>query len=363
MDIIKFINSRDIREHLRKIDYKFSPLEAMFLIHQARNISLKEKHEAYNELIELYPDYIVDTHGKNMEPQPLSVFLRELIREESELIVECMREGDEAVYYYTRLYKDSKSWHEPGIRYTHLYPSYQECFTKATEDAEIIKKLQITKKYLNGKHDIELTLLPDGTILNVSGKSDGYIGAFNYIYIRIPTPFKRGDILIDTQERISDNSHECIVVLNTIDSWGGKELSENGYIDSKSGKVDEMDFAYWDNAKVRHSESGDVSDMYYTGYFQDNYQMLFWAIEWTYLDLEYYRGDLSGKRGIFKAMSNFLKGNIDGELLMKAYHVLSLREALAHEEGLLDFIDEHLVLAGLEPEKNNDASEKTEGTD
>ena len=44
MDITRFINSRDIREHLKKIGYQFTSLEAAWLIWQCKNITLAEKH-------------------------------------------------------------------------------------------------------------------------------------------------------------------------------------------------------------------------------------------------------------------------------------------------------------------------------
>lgn len=44
MDIIRFINSRDIREYLRKCDYQFTALEAAWLIYRCRSATIKEKH-------------------------------------------------------------------------------------------------------------------------------------------------------------------------------------------------------------------------------------------------------------------------------------------------------------------------------
>ena len=51
MNIFKFINSVAISEHLKSIDYKFSAIEKAFLVFQAENVTLQEKHEAYREII------------------------------------------------------------------------------------------------------------------------------------------------------------------------------------------------------------------------------------------------------------------------------------------------------------------------
>ena len=56
MDILRFINSKDIREHLRNIGYEFNSPEASWLICQCRDSTVDEKHKAWNELIETMAD-------------------------------------------------------------------------------------------------------------------------------------------------------------------------------------------------------------------------------------------------------------------------------------------------------------------
>ena len=53
MDIFRFVNSKDVREHLKSIDYEFNSLEAAWLIYQCRDAAIDEKHKAWNELIAL----------------------------------------------------------------------------------------------------------------------------------------------------------------------------------------------------------------------------------------------------------------------------------------------------------------------
>lgn len=53
--------------------------------------------------------------------------------------------------------------------------------------------------------------------------------------------------------------------------------------------------------------------------------MPFWDNGWPHSDLEYYRGELIGRKQVMTAMSNYSKGKIDGELLAKAYHIIALR--------------------------------------
>ena len=46
MNVYRFINSKDIREHLEFIKYPFGSLEAAWIIYQCRFASLEEKHAA-----------------------------------------------------------------------------------------------------------------------------------------------------------------------------------------------------------------------------------------------------------------------------------------------------------------------------
>ena len=52
MNIIEFINSKAIREHMAKFGDIFSPFDKSYLIYQARKKSVQEKISAMNELLE-----------------------------------------------------------------------------------------------------------------------------------------------------------------------------------------------------------------------------------------------------------------------------------------------------------------------
>ena len=56
MDVSRFINSKDIREYLSQTDYRFNTLEAAYLIYACRFLTMREKHDAWDELIDTMPD-------------------------------------------------------------------------------------------------------------------------------------------------------------------------------------------------------------------------------------------------------------------------------------------------------------------
>ena len=57
MDICTYVNSRDIGDYLREINYEFTSKEAAWLtIWQCFSISLEEKHNAWEQLMLELPD-------------------------------------------------------------------------------------------------------------------------------------------------------------------------------------------------------------------------------------------------------------------------------------------------------------------
>ena len=56
MDFYRFINSKDIKEHLKSIDYQFDTLAASWVVWQSRNATYEEKQKAFDEIIKTMPD-------------------------------------------------------------------------------------------------------------------------------------------------------------------------------------------------------------------------------------------------------------------------------------------------------------------
>ena len=56
MDITKFLNSKDIREHLQAMDYSFDAVTAAYLVWQCRRATLSEKIQAWETIQKTMPD-------------------------------------------------------------------------------------------------------------------------------------------------------------------------------------------------------------------------------------------------------------------------------------------------------------------
>ena len=92
----------------------------------------------------------------------------------------------------------------------------------------------------------------------------------------------------------------------------------------------------------------DNSDMWMNGYFQDSMGIIYDHSSCNnYMDYEYYPIDnLTEKRRVLIALSNYLKGNIDLSLFVRAYHQILLEES-AKDSTPWDKTENQLKLAGL----------------
>lgn len=68
LDIYSFFNSKDIGELCRSIGHKFTPAEMTAIIYKS-NKSLEEKHEAYQKIIDDFPDMPMPIHIPTIEEQ------------------------------------------------------------------------------------------------------------------------------------------------------------------------------------------------------------------------------------------------------------------------------------------------------
>ena len=66
-----------------------------------------------------------------------------------------------------------------------------------------------------------------------------------------------------------------------------------------------------------------------------------------YFSLDYYPEKIEGKQRILTALSNYLKGKINLDLLMKAYYIILNEENAKMQNEFLGVTDEGLQLAGL----------------
>ena len=146
MNVYRFINSKDIQEHLETIKYPFGSLEAAWIIYQCRFASLEEKHAAWRELIQTMPDCAIEERPNTEAHNSLHRFLAEYMERETKLL-HTFCENDGGIYRWTECQEDGLRFEHPGI-----YTDYAKCRNRISreisdnEDGEIASYL-VTKTY------------------------------------------------------------------------------------------------------------------------------------------------------------------------------------------------------------------------
>ncbi len=351
MDFIKFLNSKDIAEHLRKINYDFSPEEALYIIHESRSRTIAERREAYSSLLSRYPDYkLRERRFGAFKNHTLESFLNTYFKKQDALIEECKESGD--AVYFACTYNSAEGWNCDDDS---LFRTFDECFFAAKEE-DGVEKIEITKQFLPTNRTVSLTFLPNGEILDVetSERDDEVMDAFEMLYVEIPTPFRFGDIVTSMREKVWDSKfhepYEDVWVLTNLPHWD-RETASMCDLRETWGSVD----GYFASEKLRerHLMEGDETDMLFGGYFVTEHGFVRdHSPRETYLDLEYFRGELSGRGRILKALSLYFQRKINLETLfasVKAIEAEDTRHALW--ETSLQGFEDVMKQIGIKEEK------------
>ena len=363
MNIIEFINSKAIREHLAKFGDIFSPLDKAYLIYQARQKGVKEKISAMNELLENSEDFELKNvrwrfHYTDMTFHKL---LKGYIETEQYLFDKFFEKEADAVYTY------SISWNGEILEYNEPFADYKSCYDallKEIADDGYIDETEIIKRYVKPSCS-ELTK----TISAVFSKDLAFIHSvcpaavypswyeaglselypcsnnavkadrkaiwqykryreiydiFDEMWVDVPTPFKKGDILYGPYPFVMGYGHcEPFVLLDVC----------NNESKERTNKL---------------KQSGDSSDMTAHGYWQSGNGQIYWECMHDYLSLEYYDGDLKEEKRILKALSSFIKGEIGAVDLMNLYRTILGEKKLKDLKCNMNFLEETMKLAGFE---------------
>ena len=300
MNIFRFINSKDICGYLRELQYQFTIPEAAFLIYMSRTVPLKEKFHAWQEIINTMPDCSMKERF-NMKAIPsFHQFLEDYMALQKKMLTGFYQQ-EKAVYTIEFYEKElgKNDWVDLGL----YFPDYQTAVSNLTENwlEDDVEKIRITKHYFAdgaAKQEKELWIETDRqlNVLSLGEKdclSDSEIDTaitFEGMWFSFPTPFHRGDILVNKRNPDSP------IVLQDISTWGQEELLRNGF----SG-----DDSFVKNAEKRLERCqshGDTSDMNYCAYYlsadRTGEYHLCSEVFWSYLDLERYEKPLEGEAKI-----------------------------------------------------------------
>lgn len=364
MDLFRFIDSKDIREHLRQIGYSFTAPEAAFLVWQCRSVTLKEKIAAWRTIIETMPDCSL-TRRKEEPIGNCHDFLRRHIASQETLLKE-FPNGKNCVYRYE--IHEPQRWHwtqddgwRGGEEYFNSFdPCLSHCLRQLDGDTETDKLRFYRQEWCvsDEKAAIRWFLETDREQNPVRVDRCGIPGGdeltdtdctFSDMWFAFPTPFKRGDLVWDPF-----CGEAAPFVLNYLNVWDTQEMLRQGL------SPDGVYAGLVRNADKRvqaYRRTGCVMDMGAYGYgWQDGFGVWNEFGGWAnYLDLEFYPFDPKGKSRILRPVSEFLKGNCDLELLLNSYTALMLggiygELTKAYQD---EYCKDALKMVGLKPEQES----------
>ena len=333
MDFIRFINSRDIRDHLKKTGYTFRGPEAAYAVYRSRETTLKEKFDAWTHMIETMPDCYISSPFIGYKGG-FHDFLRSYMDlKRTTMDRFCSNDGGiYAVYswdyFMGRLFSS----------YDNLFDwlrGYLAKYDDEEERAMVRERIKVKKLYIDDREDrpreINIRINEQMEIMSaeeepLNGRNLDIDTVFDEMAVKIPTPFSRGDIVIE-------KGTEKPFVLDYLKIWEEKELLENGfnwsdfpikYIATRRQKGKKrkncLNSGYMVAYGYEHSPNQDIPAMWYDDFFAAT----------NYLDLEFYRGEMTGKNRFLQVVSAFVKGRISAEVLCNSA-VLIEKEEQAEE--------------------------------
>ena len=204
-NILDFIDSKDIREHNKSTN--FTPIEQAVLIYNSTQTTVDEKLSAWKELLNHYDEeafkyncfgerqFADDKSNKQVIADTVTIYENALAMQHctEDVIFEAVFfESDYPNSLQPRYFKD----------YPSAFAYLQECKKEYIEDdlADVMTEAKIRVKQFNTEsyedtvfcydHDLRMVELIPGTSTLVSDSYD-----IDNIFIHIPLPFKKGDIL------------------------------------------------------------------------------------------------------------------------------------------------------------------------
>ena len=298
MDIYRFINSTDIATHLKSIEYQFSALESAWLIWQSNTAAMKERHEAWLALIDKFPDCSIEKSIRYPHWESLHQMLRDYMALEEKLRAILVEQDIGAAYIYDEygpiLNGEKNAWYGGYISKDFwgaaLYAiEREETFPHRIRKRWFGEETSITAYYDENQNLLRIEQDLDSRKLS-EREQELWWGTFSEMYFDFPIPFKKGDLVQNTQTK------EPFVLMDT-SLWQRLQAADPNHC-----------------GKPRHPGR----DMYAFGYsYDEKDRFLYNDYMCNYLDIEYCKLPLSGGEKILEAYSRFVKGEITAWTLLK----------------------------------------------
>lgn len=327
MNYYRFLDSRDIRNHLENMEYPLSTPKAAYLVWQCRRATLSEKIQAWETIQKTMPDCSMEERMNMMAIPSFHRFLQEYLEVVRKLLK--LLQTPDLSYTYQWFYLEESNPAGYNHFYGGQYTTYKDC-VKAAMDAvcnqqwmpenipltvEIIKcesDNALIRAFLNRKGTL-LSMDCSGTIL--SEQEQEVLWAFAGMWFDFPTPFQRGDILIQKAPPYLHVQRPCAslrryFVLESLSTWDNSQMAKHGF---SAGELSRYDYH---RIVKRLQNHGDYTDMSFLAYFLEDGKLVWDNRSW-YLSLERYTGSLPENQRLLQSISDTIQGRTGLMALLK----------------------------------------------
>ena len=321
IDVYDLINSRAISEYCRSIKHQFNIEEVAVLIYRNNKMSIEEKINAYNEVIETYPDMEIIERANCKHYDSAKTMIKQEISRLKQLQDELLKEEEHTIYTYNEFNENTLKYLEIN-NFDDVKSSFKEIEADIykeylSDEGNSVTKFRIEKRHLKddsykkiiAEYEVQNKTLILKNIYSVSEEND-----IDTIFVNIPNPFKKGDIL----------------------QYGNKIMVLDWIITDEGNLTETLSKGNYDSI-----------DMYGYCYLVDDKGNVYRDDIHNYDSWEYVSKELTGKDRILKTISSFLQEKIDLELLLKTYDYIKVDSDIGNFKV---YTDEGLELAGLNEE-------------
>lgn len=354
MNTYEFINSKDISEYLKEIDYQFSAYEMAYLIYQSERTTIAQKLEALETIFEEMPDCLPSC----IPSDQATTSTHDLIARYVELTKKRLKSFPKSDGYWfsiERFFDERKSSPYADM----VFSTFEGCLSylrkEIAEDHPLDDNgksspsmtLHVAKREISsGDKQISIVLNSDlepVTIISEYGydDSDDIEMMLDNGHIQIPVPFSNGDIVMDCTD-----SEAAPFVFTYLQFWDSKTIKEHG------GKLAQKAEARIDKrvAHANEKSSWDSSHMVAMGIQNKDslisppYEFMIWKDEFgaanNYLNIEYCKEPLTGSDRILAVASKFEKGELDIESVINLTSFIAF-DSIAQEMG--NFLEDRYI--------------------
>lgn len=331
MDIYDFMDSKTVGGYCREIGHRFTAVQEAYLINKSFRHTLNEKRQAFRYIIEHMPDEETNSYVFSMDKGEagrvgIHWLLSRYMEIQDKYLEEFFRNGEHPVYEY-RIYHTGEEYREDG--YFHKIDDVFSAIDSADFFHEDEAQIRVYKYRTDGSgKSIAVFFNRKKEVMDIdmegawemSEEEQDIVYGINGVCFVCPVPFKKGDIVYAPFQ-----GGEPFVLEHV---W--YEGLEEDYV-----------------AKYSASRHCCSADMVAYGHFQPLDGGIYYECMHDYLGLEYYTGPLEGKKRSLKAVSNYLKGEINLTLALNAYYLIMGEEEVRMHRKRMNITDEGMRLAGL----------------